>query len=93
MDKINFCVSILNGQFKAASFRRGSVAGLWEGPELREDFSDLPARLKESLERTKADGKMAAVVMTRSSTDVESPTVMVRVTPPRLRVPPAVAVN
>src|SRR5262245_21545341 len=63
MDKINFCVSILNGQFKTASFRRGSVAGLWEGPELREDFTDLRATLKEALLRTKVDGKSAAVVM------------------------------
>jgi hypothetical protein len=63
MDKINFCVSILNGHCQATSFRRGSVAEFWEGPQLREDFSDLPATLKEALEKTKPAGKLAAMVM------------------------------
>jgi hypothetical protein len=57
------CLSCLNGQFKAAVFNRGSLAGSWEHTESIDDFSSFPAVLKEAVEKTGYSGDHVAMVL------------------------------
>src|SRR5437867_11925192 len=63
MDKNAFCLSLLNGQFKAAAMRKGAVAATWERPEPLEDLAGQAAILQEAAERTRPTSRRVAIVL------------------------------
>jgi len=63
MDKNALCLSLLNGQFKAAAMRKGSIAATWERPEPLEDLAGLTAVLREAAERTRPTSRRVALVL------------------------------
>src|SRR5262245_62031671 len=63
MEKNALCLSLLNGQFKAAAMRKGTIAATWDRPELLDDLAGLPAVLREATERTRPPSRRVAVVL------------------------------
>ncbi len=63
MEKNAICISLLSGQFKAASMLRGSVVGTFERPEPLDDLLGFPSALAEAVEFTKCKAKRAVMVM------------------------------
>src|SRR5258705_3515278 len=63
MDKTALCLSLLNGQFKAAAMRKGSIAATWERAEPLEDLANLTAVLREAVERTRPPSRRVALVL------------------------------
>ena len=63
MDKNALCLSLLNGQFKAAAMRKGTIASTWERPEPLEDLAGLAAVLREAVERTRPASRRVALVL------------------------------
>ena len=56
-------ISILNGQIKAAAFRRGTMTGGWDGPQSLVDFAGLAPILREATGKLRPAGKMVSVVV------------------------------
>lgn len=63
MDKNALCLSLLNGQFKAAAMRKGAIAATWERAEPLEDLAGLAAVLREAGERTRPASRRVALVL------------------------------
>ena len=62
MSKPSLCISLLNGELKAAAVRGGTVAGTWLRTEPLIDLTALPQTLAEAVAKTQPPTRQAAIV-------------------------------
>ncbi|PYI83713.1 MAG: hypothetical protein DME26_14535 [Verrucomicrobia bacterium] len=63
MEKPLFCLSWLNGQFKAMAVDRSGAVRSWDRPGLVADFTNFSTVLAEAGQKTRPEGKQVAMVL------------------------------
>jgi hypothetical protein len=66
MEKTALCISLLNGEVRAAALRRGAPAGLWQRPEALEELAGFADVARQAAAGTRAGGRHVAVVLAHS---------------------------